>query len=91
MAWRVDKVKHITLAVRMRIKHAHGRGLNGNAAFPFDIHGVQELVFHVPKGHGIGELHHPIRKGRFSVIDMGDDAEIANQFPLVSHPILHSL
>ena len=74
----VDEVEHILLPVGRGVEHAHSGGLDGDAPLPLDVHGIEELSLHVPLGYGIGELHHPIRQGGLAMVDMGDDAEIAN-------------
>ena len=75
---RVDEVEHVLLPVLGGVEHAHGGGLDGDAPFPLDVHGVQKLGLHVPLGYGVGELHHPVRQGGLAVIDMSDDAEVAD-------------
>ena len=74
----VDEVEHVLIPVLGGIEHAHGGGLDGDAPLPLDVHGVQKLGLHVPLGYGVGELHHPVRQGGLAVIDMGDDAEVAD-------------
>jgi hypothetical protein len=69
----------------MLVKHAHGGRLNGNAALTLDIHGVEQLLFHVAFCYGIGELHHAVGQRRFAVVDMRNDGEVANQFVRVCH------
>jgi hypothetical protein len=53
-------------------------GLDRNAALAFKVHGVKDLFPGFPFGDGSGEVQKAIGKGRFAMVDMGDDAEIAN-------------
>ena len=46
----VDQVEHIRLPIGMGIKHPYRRGLDGDAPLPLDLHGIQELVLHIPQG-----------------------------------------
>ena len=78
MAGRVDEVEDIGLPVARGVFDADGVGLDGDAAFPLDIHGVEQLFLHVALGHGAGQLDQPVGKGRFAMVDMGDDGEIAD-------------
>ena len=43
----VDQVELICLAIVCVVGDAHGVGLDGDAAFALDVHGVQELGLHV--------------------------------------------
>ena len=49
-----------------------------DAPLPFQVHLVHELVAHLPGGDGAGEFQQPVRQGALAVVDMGDDAEIAD-------------
>lgn len=86
----VDQVEHIRLPIGMGIKHPYRRGLDGDAPLPLDLHGIQELVLHIPQGHSVRQLHHPIRQGGFPVIDVGNDAKIPNIFLIVCHDLLRA-
>ena len=90
MPRRVDQVEAIVAAVHGLIGQAHRLALDRDAAFPFDIHAVQNLVFEIAVRDDIGNLDQSIRKGRFTMIDMGDDAEIANMFHSWDHSGLSS-
>jgi len=50
------------------------------APFPLDIHIVEELVLEFAIGDQIAFLDHPVGKGRFAMINMGYDAEVAYMF-----------
>ena len=78
VAGGVDQVQDIGLPVFGRIVDAHRVGLDGNAAFPLDIHRVQQLLFHVAFGDCARQLDQPVGERRFPVVDMRHDGEIAN-------------
>ena len=65
-----------------RVGQAHGLGLDGDAALAFQFHGIEHLVGHIPKLHHAGLFQQAVGQRGFAVVDMGDDAEIAN-FALV--------
>ena len=88
VARRVDEIEHVSLAVAVGIEHAHSRCLDGNAALALDIHGIEQLLLHVARRDRIGQLHHAVCKRGFAVIDVRDDAEIADQFPRVGHSVV---
>ncbi|GGX58746.1 hypothetical protein GCM10007385_29430 [Tateyamaria omphalii] len=78
MAGGVDKVQDIGLAILGGVVDADGVGLDRDAPLAFDIHAVKQLFLHVPVGHGVGGLDKPVGEGRFPVVDMSDDGEIAD-------------
>ena len=78
VAGRVDEVEDVGVPIGGRVFDADGVGLDGDAAFPLDIHGIEQLFLHIALGHGAGELDQPVSKRGFPVVDMGDDREIAD-------------
>ncbi|OIQ68291.1 hypothetical protein GALL_501210 [mine drainage metagenome] len=80
VAGRVDQVQHIGQPVVCHIINAHRVRLDGNPAFPLDIHTVQQLLFHVARGDSAGRLDQPVSKRGFTVVDMRHDGEIADLF-----------
>jgi len=78
MARRVDQVEHIVLAVARPVVEPHGLRLDGDAALALDVHGIEQLLDHVALGNRAGQLDQAVRQGRFAVIDMRDNREIAN-------------
>ena len=73
----VDEVEHIIFAIEL-VVHLDGVALDGDAALFFQIH----IVEHLPFGHfdGRSALKQAVGKGAFAVVDMGDDAEVADMF-----------
>ena len=85
MAGRVDQVQFVLLTIIVRIEHAHGLGLDRDPLLPLQVHAVQHLLRHLAAGDGPGLLEQAIRQRRFAVIDMGNDAKVADLFELVGH------
>ena len=77
VAGRVDHVERVGL-VAHRPRHAHRLGLDGDAPLALDVHPVQVLVAHLPLGDHPGELQHAVGQGRLPVVDVRDDAEVAD-------------
>ena len=84
MTRRVDEVQGIGLAVLRRVEDLYGAGLDGDAPLPLQIHVVQQLVCHLPLRHGVALFQQAIRQRGFTVVDVGDDGEIADM-GLVEH------
>lgn len=54
-------------------------GLDRDTALALDVHTVEVLSTHLPLLDHPGQLKHPVGKGRLAVVDVRDDAEIADQ------------
>ena len=74
----VDHVERVRPAVQLP-RHAHGLALDGDPAFTLDVHAVEVLRAHVAVRDHAGDLQHAVGERRFAVIDVSDDAEVANQ------------
>ena len=61
-----------------RVHHAHGVGLDGDAALALEVHRVQHLRLHLARGQRAGQLQQPVGEGGFAVVDVRDDREVAN-------------
>ena len=81
----VDKVELVLLAIVGGIGDAHGLALDGNTALALDIHGIEQLLFHIALGYRAGKLENAVGKRRLAMVDMGDDAEIANELGIGAH------
>ena len=84
MARRVDQVQGVSLPVIGGIENTHGTGFNGDAALAFQVHIVQQLVLHLALRNGVALLQQPVRQRGFTVVNVGDDGEIADM-RLVKH------
>ena len=74
----VDEVELVFDAVVGGVGQADGVALDGDAPLPFDVHGVQDLVAELAVLHHAGPLDEAVRQGGLAVVDMGDDAEVAD-------------
>ena len=78
VAGRVDQVELVGLAVLRRVHHADGVGLDGDAAFAFEVHGVEDLGLHLARGERAGEFQQAVGERGLAVVDVRDDREIAD-------------
>ena len=74
---RVDHVEGVGLA-RDGPGEADGLGFDRDPPFAFDVHAVQVLVSHDAFVDDPGQLQHAVGQRGLSVVDVGDDAEIAD-------------
>jgi hypothetical protein len=66
------------LAILGRVFHAGRLQFDCYSPFPFQFHIVKELILHIPDSHCARFLQETVGQGRFAMIDVGDDTEIAN-------------
>ena len=82
MTGGVDQVQNIHLTVLRLVFNAHGIGLDRDAPLPLDIHRVEHLLFHFARRNGVRRLDQTVGQGRFPVVDMGNDGEVADMVKL---------
>jgi hypothetical protein len=56
------------------------------AALPLQIHAVEDLVLHAVFADGPGYFEETVGKGGFSMVDMGDNTEIADMLGVLHIP-----
>ena len=78
MAGRVHQVEDVVLAVLGAVIEPHGLRLDRDPALLLDVHIVEHLARHLALGQAAGRLDQPVGQGRFAMVDMGDDGEIAD-------------
>ena len=78
----VDQVELIALAVARRMVHAHGVQFDGDAPLAFQLVGVEHLGAHLAGVERTGEFKEAIGQRRLAVVDVRDDAEVANAVEL---------
>ena len=78
VAGRVDQVERVGLAVGGVVVEAHGAGLDGDPLLALEVHRVEHLRLHEPLVDGVGHLQQPIGERRLPVVDVRDDAEVAD-------------
>ena len=78
VARRIDQVEDVLLPIGRRVIHPGGLKLDRDSPLPLQVHVVQELVLHVPVGHGARVLQQAVGQGRLAVVDVGNDAEVAD-------------
>src|SRR3954467_1547264 len=74
----INEIQLIRLTVLSLVKHGNGMGFNGNSPLPLQIHRIEHLVLHLPRGNGSGSMQKAVGQRRFPMVDMGDDAEVSN-------------
>ena len=57
-----------------------GIALDGNTAFPLNVHIIQDLILKISFIADAGELNQTVGQCGLSVINMGNDAEVSDVF-----------
>ena len=78
MAGGVHEVELIILAVFGFPGKADGLGLDGDAALALDVHVVEDLFLHFARLQPAAGLNQAVGQGRFPMVDMGDNREVAD-------------
>ncbi len=86
MPRRIDEIELVLLAVPGTVAQGDALGLDGNPPLPLQIHGIEHLGLHFPVRQPPTMLDKTVRQGGLSVIDVGDDGEVANEAE-VSHVV----
>ena len=75
----VDQVQLISLAIQRGVHHPDRVRLDGDAALPLQIHGVQHLRLHLARSQRSGQFQQAVRQRGFAMVDMRDDREVAKE------------
>ena len=74
----VDEVELVVHAVRAGVAHPDGVQLDGDPALALEVHRVEQLLAHLALLDRAGGLDEPVGEGRLAVVDVRDDAEVAD-------------
>ena len=77
MSRGVNQIEFIGLTVFRFVVESDRLRLDSDAALALDVHGVENLFFHLPVGEAATDLNHPVGQGRFSMVNMGNDRKIS--------------
>src|SRR5690606_16285433 len=80
---RVDQVELVLFAISGAVVHAHCVQLDGDAALALEVVAVEHLLLHLALRQRAGTLEQAVGQRRLAVVDVGDDAEVAN--PIYAH------
>jgi hypothetical protein len=80
----IDEVQLVENAIVGAVVQPHGVGLDGDAPFALQVHGIQDLFHHLALGKRPGNLQQAVGQGGFAVIDVRNDGEIADEFAVHS-------
>jgi len=79
VAGRVDQVQDVGLAVLGPVPQSHRVLLDRDAALALEVHRIEELVLSLAIADRPRPLEQAVRERGFPVIDVRDDAEVADE------------
>lgn len=79
MAGGVDEVQGVGDVVQRGERQPHRLRLDGDAALALNVHPVEVLFAHPAVIDDSGQLEHAVGQRRLAMIDVRDDAEVADQ------------
>jgi hypothetical protein len=72
MSWGIDEIELAPFPC-----HSYWCELDSDSTFLLYIHGIEHLgIFHFSFFLGSSEFEHPVGQGRFTMVNMSDDAKI---------------
>jgi hypothetical protein len=74
----IHQIQDVFLPVLGFVRNGNGLTFDGNTPLPLDVHVVQDLIVKIAVRNEPGALNEPIGESRLAMIDVGDDAEIAD-------------
>jgi len=80
MARGVNEIERIIVSVLGPVREGDRLAFDRDPPFPLNIHVIQDLILKIPFLHHARILDQTVRQGRFSVVNMGNNAEVADVF-----------
>ena len=78
MAWGVDQVEVVDLAIKRLVAERSGLRLDGDATLFFDVHRIEYLRAHFAILQATAALDEPVCQGGFTVINVRNDRKISD-------------
>jgi hypothetical protein len=78
MPGSIDQVQIVARPVARDVLQRRGLGLDGDAPLALEVHGVQDLSFHLAIGQPAAALDEAVGERRLAMVDVGDNREIAD-------------
>ena len=78
MSGGVNQVELTVVTIFTCVGQAHALALDGDASFPFDIHGVKHLIAELPLVYKPGVFNEAIRQGGFTMVNVCNNTEVSN-------------
>ena len=76
MARSVKEIERICLSI-MDIIHLDSVTFYCYALLLFEVHGVEDLIFHVAGCQSVGYFQHSVRQSTFSMVNMGNNTKVS--------------
>ncbi len=78
MARGIDEIQFVGFPILCLVVERNALGLDGDPAFPLQIHGVQDLFGHFTVCQATADLDKTIRQRGFTVVDVGNNGKVTD-------------
>ena len=78
VARRINKIQLVGFAITGLVVQGHTLGLDGNASFPLQLHGIQHLRLQLTVTKAAANLDKAVCQRGFAMVDMGNDGKVAD-------------
>src|SRR5690554_7805964 len=78
MARGIDKIQLVGFTIFGGVVERYALGLDGDAPFPFEVHGVQDLFGHFTVRQATANLDKAVRQRGFTVVDVGNNGKVTD-------------
>ncbi len=82
MARSIDQVELVVVAIVCLVDQPDRVGLDRNPALALEIHRIEDLLHHLALRKRARGFQQPVGERAFPMIDVRDDREIADEFPV---------
>jgi hypothetical protein len=78
MAGSINQIELVFLTVLGPIAQAHRTRFDCDAAFPLQLHAIENLRGFLAVAYRAGKFQQPVSQRRLAMVDMSDDRKISN-------------
>ncbi len=89
VSWGINQIQYILLTL-VDILHLNSLAFDCNPTFPFQVHAIQGLFLEILFANGLGILQKTVGQCTLPMVDMGNNAKVADILHLVPVFQLHS-
>ncbi len=79
MAWRVNQIQSVLLAVRCFVIEPDGLRLNCDPTLTLNVHVIKQLLLCLTVCNRMRSLHQAVCQGRLAMVNVGNDREVSDE------------
>ena len=79
MAWRINQIQSVLLAVNSFVTETDSLGLNRDATLTLNVHIIKQLLLCLTVCNRMCRLHQAVCKGRLAMVNVSNDREVSDE------------